>query len=119
MPELKPCPFCGHIGLTFNDGSTYRWGDARCAGCDASAGEVRRRYPDDGEWHAAAIEQWNNRAIPADQVLVPKELLERIEESLRIEVEATYCGTKDHPAIRPKYERDIAEADELRALLQR
>lgn len=56
-------------------------------------------------------------AIPADQVLVPRELLARVEESLRCEIEERYAGTKDHPAIRPKYLRDIAEADELRTLL--
>lgn len=56
--------------------------------------------------------------IPADQVLVPRELLERVEESLRSEIEERYAATKDHPAIRPKYLRDIAEVDELRALLQ-
>lgn len=55
--------------------------------------------------------------IPADQVLVPRELLERAEESLRSEIEERYAGTKYHPAIRPKYLRDIAEADELRTLL--
>lgn len=56
-----PCPFCGHVGLTFGDGSTYRWGIASCAGCDASAGETRREYPDIGAWHQMAIEQWNRR----------------------------------------------------------
>ncbi|MCY1444843.1 hypothetical protein D9M71_613310 [compost metagenome] len=57
-------------------------------------------------------------AIPADQVLVPRELLERVAEALEEEVESRYAGTKDHPAIKPKYERDIAEADQLRTLLQ-
>lgn len=55
--------------------------------------------------------------IPAYQVMVPRELLARVEESLRCEIEERYAGTKDHPAIRPKYLRDIAEADELRTLL--
>lgn len=65
---------------------------------------------------------WSHRRvplveIPADQMLVPKELLARAEESLRSEIEAHYSGTKDHPAIHPKYLRDIAEADDLRAIL--
>ncbi len=71
-------------------------------------------------WYATeaeAAEDWNRRAIPAGQVMVPMELLARIEESLRCEIEERYAGTKDHPAIRPKYLRDIAEADELRTLL--
>lgn len=66
--QLKPCPFCGHTGLQFESGSTYRWGIASCAGCGATCGEVRRNYPDDGKWHAEAIEEWNRRAQPAQAV---------------------------------------------------
>lgn len=63
--EIKPCPFCGHAGLEFGDGSTYRWGLASCGGRGATAGEVRRSYPDDGKWHTEAIKEWNTRAAPA------------------------------------------------------
>lgn len=68
--QLKPlpCPFCGHIGLQFESGSTYRWGIASCAGCGATCGEVRRNYPDDGQWHAEAVEAWSRRAQPAQAV---------------------------------------------------
>jgi len=61
-----PCPFCGHIGLNFSDGETYRWGVASCGGCGASCGEVRREYPDKSEWHTEAIAEWNRRS-PAAQ----------------------------------------------------
>jgi hypothetical protein len=61
-----PCPFCGHIGLDFSDGETYRWGVASCGGCGASCGDVRREYPDLGEWHTEAIAEWNRRS-PAAQ----------------------------------------------------
>jgi hypothetical protein len=61
-----PCPFCGHIGLDFSDGETYRWGVASCGGCGASCGEVRREYPDKSEWHTEAIAEWNRRP-PAAQ----------------------------------------------------
>jgi transcription elongation factor Elf1 len=61
-----PCPFCGHIGLDFSDGETYRWGVASCGGCGASCGEVRREYPDKSEWHTEAISEWNRRS-PAAQ----------------------------------------------------
>lgn len=65
MTEPLPCPFCGaNEGLTMADGSTHRWGIAYCNGCGASAGEVRRAYPDDGEWYEEAIQQWNQRATP-------------------------------------------------------
>jgi hypothetical protein len=63
--ELLPCPFCGRVGLTFEEGSTYRWGIASCEWCGATAGETRRAYPDDGKWHADAIAAWNKRATPA------------------------------------------------------
>jgi len=77
--DLKPCPFCGHVGLEFGDGSSYRWGIAYCGQCGATCGEVRRRYPDDGKWHAEAIKEWNTRApaaeptVPAGMALVPIE----------------------------------------------
>ena len=59
-----PCPFCGHTGLNFLDGSTHRWGIASCETCGASCGEVRREYPDDGAWHKKAIFEWNQRTTP-------------------------------------------------------
>lgn len=63
--EIKPCPFCGGTdGLSFEDGSTYRWGLASCNSCGATAGEVRREYPDQGKWHANAIAEWNTRNEP-------------------------------------------------------
>ena len=61
-----PCPFCGHIGLDFGDGETYRWGIASCGGCGASCMDVRREYPDQGQWHTEAIAEWNKRS-PAAQ----------------------------------------------------
>ena len=61
-----PCPFCGHVGLNFADGETYRWGVASCGGCGASCGAIRREYPDLGEWHTEAIAEWNRR-LPAPQ----------------------------------------------------
>lgn len=59
-----PCPFCGNSGLDFYEGSTYRWGIASCSGCGASCGEIRREYPDKGEWHKEAIAEWNRRTSP-------------------------------------------------------
>lgn len=65
--ELLPCPFCGHVGLDFTDGSTHRWGLASCAGCGATCGETRRAYPPDDKWRASAIKDWNTRAKPEAQ----------------------------------------------------
>jgi hypothetical protein len=66
-----PCPFCGHIGLDFGDGETYRWGIASCGGCGASCGEVRREYPDKSEWHTEAIAEWNRRSPAAQPAQEP------------------------------------------------
>lgn len=60
MAHIEPCPFCGHVGLDFSDGSTYRWGLVSCGGCGTSM-EVRRSYPDDFKWHKEGVELWNTR----------------------------------------------------------
>ena len=68
LQEALPCPFCGSSeGLDYRDGSTHRWGVASCVSCGASAGETRREYPDVGEWHYAAMTQWNTRTALAQQ----------------------------------------------------
>lgn len=88
MTEALPCPFCGaNEGLTMADGSTHRWGIAYCNGCGASAGEVRRSYPDDGKWYEEAIQQWNQRATPPQrewQGLTDEECDEIWEECLGV-----------------------------------
>jgi hypothetical protein len=68
---LLPCPFCGHVGLSFGDGSTCRWGIASCEGCGATCGETRREYPDKGEWHDEAIKAWNTRALLSSPPAAP------------------------------------------------
>lgn len=68
LQEALPCPFCGSSeGLDYRDGSTHRWGIASCVSCGASSGETRREYPDVGEWHYAAMKQWNTRSALAQQ----------------------------------------------------
>lgn len=70
--EILPCPFCGgDKGLSFSEGTTFRWGIAQCNTCGASTGEVRRTYPDDGEWHKDAIEEWNTR-VPSQQAEITR-----------------------------------------------
>ena len=73
--ELKPraCPFCGHVGLDFAEGSTFRWIVASCGGCGATRGETRIQTlgegRDEDKWIATArsnaIAEWNRRATPA------------------------------------------------------
>ena len=81
-----PCPFCGHVGLNFADGETYRWGVASCGGCGASCGDIRREYPDLGEWHTEAIAEWNRRS-PAPQrtwvALTDEEISDCMEMSIQ------------------------------------
>ena len=69
--ELKPCPFCGHVGLDFAEGSTFRWVQASCGGCGATTGETRIQTLGEGskeEWMEEAkrdaIAAWNRRTSP-------------------------------------------------------
>jgi hypothetical protein len=71
--EALPCPFCGHVGLDFSVGSTFRWRVAECSGCGATTGEERIKTLGDGDpeaWEANCrerlIEAWNRR-VPKEQ----------------------------------------------------
>jgi Lar family restriction alleviation protein len=64
MIEPLPCPFCGHVGVSFVEGSTFRWLLTACDECGATAGETRKRTlpPLDEEADKRdAIENWNRR----------------------------------------------------------
>ena len=70
---IAPCPFCGHVGLEFREGSTFRWLIADCGGCGCSLGETRIQTLGEGtkeEWMAQAqsdaIEVWNTRKPAPD-----------------------------------------------------
>jgi Lar family restriction alleviation protein len=71
IPEnLLPCPFCGHVGLEFSEGSTFRWLAYSCGGCGIGS-ETRVQTMGAGtqdEWRKQAerdaIEAWNTRAQP-------------------------------------------------------
>ena len=72
--NLLPCPFCGHVGVTVHEGSTFRWRYASCDACGAQAGEVRVQTLGDGtkeEWEETAkreaIEEWNTRTMTASE----------------------------------------------------
>jgi hypothetical protein len=66
-----PCPFCGHVGLDFQEGSTFRWLEYSCGGCGVT-NETRVQTLGEGtpaEWREQAerdaIKQWNTRAALA------------------------------------------------------
>ncbi|MGO9849832.1 MAG: hypothetical protein ACLPKT_25500 [Methylocella sp.] len=44
-------------------------------------------------------------------------LLKELADDLEAEVEGHYQGIKDHPAMTPKYERDMSNVKKARALL--
>lgn len=77
--EPLPCPFCGFVGLDFQEGSTFRWLLPSCGGCGATRGETRIQTIGDGtkeEWleaaKANAIEEWNDRTpAPANTPIRP------------------------------------------------
>ena len=70
MAEPLPCPFCGHVGLSHNEGSTFRWLSTECNGCGAQCGEERidTLSKDRGaameQAKVAAIKTWNTRFTP-------------------------------------------------------
>ena len=94
-----PCPFCGHVGLEFKEGSTFRWIIAECGGCGASRGETRIQTFGEGtrdEWmadvQADAIQEWNTRAIlaaarpqPVLEPLTPEQLEQEFCELVGLE----------------------------------
>jgi hypothetical protein len=62
-----PCPFCGHVGLDFAEGSTFRWLAYSCGGCGVG-NETRVQTLGPGtleQWRAKAeqdaIVEWNKR----------------------------------------------------------
>lgn len=62
-----PCPFCGHVGLDFSVGSTFRWLGYSCGGCGMGS-ETRMQTMGPGnpeQWRSeaesAAVEEWNRR----------------------------------------------------------
>lgn len=76
----KPCPFCGHVGITIVEGSTFRWRQAECESCGARCGEVRVRTdpgrPTDWQEHAAlaVLDAWNTRKGVEGQVEPQREV---------------------------------------------
>jgi len=79
MTEPLPCPFCGHVGLSHNEGSTFRWLMTECSGCGAQCGEERintmsmERSAAIEQAKEAAIVTWNTRA-PQRKPLTEKEI---------------------------------------------
>lgn len=42
MTHPLPCPFCGHVGVSAVETSTFRWVAAECGKCGARGPESRR-----------------------------------------------------------------------------
>jgi hypothetical protein len=71
--EALPCPFCGHVGLDFREGETFRWLAYYCGGCGMGS-ETRVQTLGNGtpeEWRKQAeqdaLKEWNTRAQPAPE----------------------------------------------------
>ncbi|WP_079388270.1 hypothetical protein [Pseudomonas aeruginosa] len=80
MSELKPYPFCGcSMHLESNRDWHRIVGDhaLECAFTDSETMVV----PATKEQRDIAVSDWNTRAVPADHVVVQRELLERLYSS--------------------------------------
>lgn len=80
MSELKPCPFCGcSMHLESNRDWHRIVGDhaLECVFTDSETLVV----PATKEQRDIAVSDWNTRAVPADHVVVQRELLERLYSS--------------------------------------
>lgn len=102
--ELLPCPFCGHVGVTMTEGSTFRWRILECAGCGATTGEVRHNTVADDQvaaeeaTRAEAIAAWNTRAAPSPPdgwKLVPIEPTAEMIEAGHAEYERAMLGNRN------------------------
>ena len=77
MTEPLPCPFCGHVGLSHYEGSTFRWLTTECNGCGAQCGEERintmtmERSAAIEQAKVEAIKAWNTRAALEQQQAEP------------------------------------------------
>ena len=80
MTEPLPCPFCGHVGLSHSEGSTFRWLTTECNGCGAQCGEERintmtmERSAAIEQAKEAAIKTWNTRAAQRKPLTTEKVL---------------------------------------------
>ena len=66
MSELKPCPFCGGIGVDPEGWASVDTCGPECVVCGATA---------------TSIDQWNTRHIPEGYALVP---VGQLEEHLKL-----------------------------------
>ena len=69
-----PCPFCGHVGVSGYEGSTFRWWHVACDGCGAQCGEVRvqtigiQREEAIQKATRDAVLEWNKRAPVSERL---------------------------------------------------
>jgi Lar family restriction alleviation protein len=128
VPEteaLLPCPFCGHVGISVCEGSTFRWRYAMCDNCGAQAGEVRHNTLADDqaaatkESHAEAIKEWNTRAAELSaQDASPKAEVERLN-LLVANLQSRAGGYADQISmvLEPERDRLRTEVERLESLL--
>jgi hypothetical protein len=130
LAEPLPCPFCGHVGLDFQEGSTFRWLAYSCSHCGIGC-ETRVQTMGEGtpaEWRAQAeldaVGYWNQRAALAQPEFTYAELEQRLVNALadnqRLDHEVQQLrGSRPEPEPLPnKTEADKAKGREWVASLR-
>lgn len=114
-PELLPCPFCGAVGVTVSETSTFRWVAAVCESCGAVGPEARRdttkRWPNEAEDAAKAIKEWNNRAAI-------QQAAGAVREGTRIDLTQLYRRAEVHSSIAASPHHMTFTIEALRNLIE-
>lgn len=116
MAKLKPCPFCGEIGTSLLEGSTYRWAVMACSHCEARAPEVRKERIGPGfcdQDEIDAREEWNRRPSVPPVGERERRIAETIQDYLDCYDEADRCFGCDNDAGR-EHAEDCTEAPRIK-----
>ena len=100
----------GYLGIEIEDNEKLR-------------AELAHIHKDRTAWANVELSEENDRLIADNEKLRAeigrlRELVKDLADDLESEVEGHYIGVKDHPAMMPKFERDMANVRKARRVLE-